>query len=383
MAELPVLRRVQSAFARAFGGAPDIIIRAPGRVNLIGEHTDYNDGFVLPCAIDFATLVAARGRQDSMLAAVAADFRSEGDQIDLKTTIEPAGGWRDYVRGVAAMLVAEGFDRGADLAVAGDVPKGAGLSSSASLEIAVAEALIRLEGLDLESTQLARLAQRAENEFVGCACGIMDQLVSARAKAGHALLIDCRSLECRDVAMPDDLAVVVIDSRVSRSLVTSAYNERRRQCELAARHYAVPSLRDLDSDALEAGRSGLNPVTFRRARHVVNENERTLAAARSLAAGDLGHLGELMADSHASMRDDFEITVPPIDRLVEIANEAIGGAGGARMTGGGFGGCVVALARRDAVSEIEGRVARDYRSPDRKQARVMVCSAAAGVSHIH
>jgi galactokinase len=210
----------------------------------------------------------------------------------------------------------------------------------------------------------------------------MDQLVSARAQARHALLIDCRSLECRPVPMPEGLAVIVIHSRIERGLVDSAYNERRRQCEQAARHYGVAALRDLDEAALEAGREGLDPLTFRRARHVVTENARTLAAADALAAGDLARLGVLMAQSHASMRDDFEITLPAIDRLVEIAAEAIGSDGGARMTGGGFGGCIVALAPEGAVERVQEAVARDYRSPDGKEAHFMVCRPSAGAGPV-
>lgn len=374
--------RAQRAFAETFGGAPDFLVQAPGRVNLIGEHTDYNDGFVLPCAIDFGTVVAARGRQDATLATVAADFDGEQDRIALDEPIAPRGGWRDYVRGVATMLVPEGLGVGADLAISGDVPKGAGLSSSASLEVAVAATLATVGGLVLDKTRIAQLAQRAENEFVGCACGIMDQLVSARARAGHALLMDCRSLECRDVALPEGLAVIVVDSGISRSLVSSAYNDRRRECALAACHYGVATLRDLDRTSLDARRAGLDPRVFRRARHVVTENERTLAAADALAKGDLALLGVLMASSHASMRDDFEITVPAIDRLVEIVAAAIGEAGGARMTGGGFGGCVVALAPEAAISAVQASVARDYRSPAGTPARIIRCHAAAGAGLI-
>jgi galactokinase len=374
--------RAQRAFEEAFGAAPDLLVQAPGRVNLIGEHTDYNDGFVLPCAIDLGTAVAARARSDAMVDTVAADYGDERDSIAVDGPITHVGGWRDYVRGVAVMLQGEGLERGADLAVSGDVPKGAGLSSSASLEVAVARTLAHLGGLAIDPTRIAQLAQRAENEFVGCSCGIMDQLVSARAQAGHALLIDCRTLECRPVPMPPGLAVIVIHSRIERGLVDSAYNERREQCERAARHYGVPALRDLDEAALEAGREGLDDVTFRRARHVVTENGRTLAAADALASGDLARLGELMARSHASMRDDFEITLPAIDRLVEIAAGAIGREGGARMTGGGFGGCIVALAPEAAVERVRTAVARDYRSPEGKEAHFILCRPSAGAGPI-
>lgn len=370
--------KAERIFAEAYGEPPELVIQAPGRVNLIGEHTDYNEGFVLPCAIDSGTVVAARARSDAFLQIAAADFAMEQDRFALDLPISHAGGWRDYVRGVAAMLVGEGLSRGADIAISGDVPKGAGLSSSASLEIALASALARLGRLTLDPTGIARLAQRAENEFVGCASGIMDQLVSARARSGHALLIDCRSLDCRPVPIPDGVAVMVIHSRIERGLVNSAYNERRAQCVLAARHYGVAALRDLDSATLESARAGLDPTAFRRARHVVTENARTLAAAAALGAGDLARVGALMVESHASMRDDFEITLPPIDHLVEIAAMAIGDEGGARMTGGGFGGCVVALAPSAAVEEVRQKIVRDYRAPGGDLATVMICRPAEG-----
>jgi galactokinase len=373
--------RAEAAFAAAFGGAPELVVQAPGRVNLIGEHTDYNDGFVLPCAIDSGTVIAARRRSEAVLAAIAADYGEE-DRISLDSPIARIGGWRDYVRGVADVLRGEGLARGAEVAIAGDVPQGAGLSSSASLEVALATTLARLGGLELDPTRIALLAQKAENDFVGCACGIMDQLVSARASEGQALLIDCRSLDCRPVPMPDGLAVIVIHSGIERGLVDGAYNERRRQCEAAARHYGVAALRDLDEQALLAGRGGLDPVAFRRARHVVTENARTLAAAEALASGDLSRLGLLMAQSHASMRDDFEITIPAIDRLVAIAAEAIGGDGGARMTGGGFGGCIVALAPQALVERVREAVERNYRSPDDRPARFMVCRPSAGAGPV-
>jgi galactokinase len=244
--------------------------------------------------------------------------------------------------------------------------------------VAVLQALNHTQGLGLGATEIALLAQQAENEFVGCQCGIMDQLISARGQAGHALLIDCRSLAARPVPLPADLAVVIVHSRVARGLVDSAYNERRQQCEAAARHCGVPALRDLDLAALQAGAAGLNPLTLRRARHVVSENQRTLDAAEALATGDLRALGVLMAHSHASMRDDFQITVPAIDQLVAITQSAIGDEGGARMTGGGFGGCVVALMPQQRVAAVQAAVARQYRAPGGEAATVWVCQARDG-----
>ncbi|MBU6260134.1 MAG: galactokinase [Burkholderiales bacterium] len=374
--------RVLGQFRASHGGAPALVVQAPGRVNLIGEHTDYNDGYVLPCAIGYRTLVAARPRADTLVRVAAADCGGAVDSFDLADDPLPhaAAPWADYVRGMAwAMRDAGHALRGADLAIAGDVPQGSGLSSSASLQVAVGQAFKSLQGLDaLDPTALARLAQRAENDFVGCRCGIMDQLISARGVAGHALLIDCRSLEATPVPLPRDVAVLIVESRISRGLVDSEYNRRREQCEAAARHCSVAALRDLDLASLEAGAAGLEATTLRRARHVVTENARTLAAAQALAAGDLDRVGRLMAASHASMRDDFEITLPAIDRLVDILANTIGTAGGARMTGGGFGGCVVALLPEERVEAARAAVQAQYRSPAGEPARVHLCRAGAG-----
>jgi galactokinase len=226
---------------------------------------------------------------------------------------------------------------------------------------------------------MALLAQRAENVFVGCQCGIMDQMISASGRSDHALLIDCRTLQTRAVPLRDDLAVMIAHSRVPRGLVDSAYNERRSQCEAAARHYRVKALRDLDFAALESDAQGLDPLVFRRARHIVTENQRTLDSAQALAAGDLKNVGRLMAASHASMRDDFGITVAAVDELTAITQGAIGDEGGARMTGGGFGGCVVALMYNEAVEEVRNAILARYRSPDGQLATVWVCHARDGV----
>lgn len=370
------------AFERTFGKAPSRMVQAPGRVNLIGEHTDYNDGFVLPCAINHGTVIAASPRDDAIVRVVAADYEDEVDEFRLDDVIPPRADklWPNYVRGVVKYLQAHGLSvGGADLALAGDVPQGAGLSSSASLEVAVAQVFKTLQGLEsLSPTDMALIAQRAENRFVGCNCGIMDQLISARGEAGHALLIDCRSLDARAVPMPADLAVVIVHSRVRRGLVDSEYNTRREQCEIAARHFGVKALRDVDLARLAARAHELDPIVFRRARHVITENQRTLEAAEALAAGDLRRMGTLMAASHESMREDFEITVPAIDQLVRILQDAIGDTGGARMTGGGFGGCVVALMPAATVEAARAAVVRDYRAPSGEAATVYVCRASAG-----
>jgi galactokinase len=369
-------------FKAAFGYQSQYLVQAPGRVNLIGEHTDYNDGFVLPCAINFGTVIAVSARPDKIVRVVAADYHGEIDEFQIDIPILPLndGAWPNYVRGVVKYLLAHGLPlQGADLALAGDVPQGAGLSSSASLEVAVAQAFKTLQGFhDLSPTDMALIAQRAENRFVGCNCGIMDQLVSARGEAGCALLIDCRSHHTRAVPLPPNLVVMIVHSRVRRGLVGSEYNTRRQQCEAAAKHYGVRALRDLSLARLEADAGDLDATVLRRARHIVTENQRTLDAAAALAAGNLSQMGALMAASHVSMRDDFEITHPAIDRLVEILQTAIGHAGGARMTGGGFGGCAVALIPLEKMELVRQAVENNYRSPAGEAGTVYACHASVG-----
>ncbi|MBU3740077.1 MAG: galactokinase, partial [Rhodoferax sp.] len=370
----------RSVFSRHFGGW-GVSVRAPGRVNLIGEHTDYNEGFVLPCAIDFHTVVTGRARADMTVRVVAADYANAEDEFRLDQPIAPRddGLWPNYIRGMVKQLLLRGLPvGGADLVVSGNVPQGAGLSSSAALEVAVGQAFKALHDLELTATELARHAQAAENQFVGCRCGIMDQLISARGCQDHALLIDCRSLETRSVRLPQGIAVMILNSHVHRGLVDSQYNARRAQCEAAARHYGVTALRDIDLRALERGSAGLDALTLRRARHVVSENQRTLDGAAALSCGDMEHMGALMAQSHASMRDDFQITVPAIDRLVGIVQSVTGESGGVRMTGGGFGGCVVALVPESRVPAVRAAVEAGYRSPEGRAAAVYVCRATDG-----
>jgi galactokinase len=377
-------QRLMAAFMATFDLAPSLVVQAPGRVNLIGEHTDYNDGFVLPCAIDFQTRVAIRPRPDAFVQVVAADYGQAQDQFRLDAPIERRDkpGWANYVRGVFAAMRARGLPlRGAQLAIAGDVPQGAGLSSSAALEVAVALALQLSQDLPgLTPTDLALIAQRAENNFAGCQCGIMDQLVSARGRSGHALLIDCRNLDVRALPVPQDAALLIVHSRVQRGLVDSAYNERRAQCREAAARLGVAALRDARLQDLPPADVVAADLVWRRARHVVGENARTLAAADALAGNDMKRLGLLMAQSHASMRDDFEITVPAVDRLVAILQAAIGDGGGARMTGGGFGGCAVALLPAARLDAVIAAVERDYRAPDGRPGTVIVTRAADGAT---
>ena len=380
------LARAATVFQAAFGQAPSIQVQAPGRVNLIGEHTDYNDGLVLPCAIDYRTVIVARPRGDRQIRVAAADYDGALDAYSLDAPIErlDAPMWANYVRGVVRDLVERGLPmQGMDLAIAGDVPQGAGLSSSASLSVAVCRLFATLPGFEgLSPVDMALVAQRAENDFVGTKCGNMDQISSACGVQDHALMIDCRSLEVRPVPIPANAAIMIFNSHVARGLVDSAYNTRREQCEQAARHFGLPALRDLDLATLEARAAELDPIVLRRARHVVTENARVAAAAQALAAGDLVRMGELMEASHASMRDDFEITVPAIDQLVGIVKSVIGTAGGVRMTGGGFGGCVVALVPHELVDAAREAVQRAYTAPNGGSATIYVCRAAAGAGAI-
>lgn len=378
-------QRVSAVFAEQFEQQPDLLVRAPGRVNLIGEHTDYNDGFVLPCAIDYETCVAIGRRTDNLVHVVAADYGNQRDLFCLDQPIahHPDQRWSDYIRGVVKCLQERGHAlRGLNLVVSGNVPQGAGLSSSASLEVAIGQAFKEALGLDIGQAEIALNGQQAENQFVGCNCGIMDQMISASGEKDHALLLDCRSLETRLIPMPSNLAVLIVNSNVRRGLVDSEYNTRRQQCEAAARHYGVKALRDLDLAALEAGKDGLDEVSYRRARHVVGENTRTLAAADALESGDLARLGELMGQSHVAMRDDFEITVPAIDGLVEIIKAQIGSEGGVRMTGGGFGGCVVAVLRPEKVAAAIAAVEAEYQARFGLKADCYVCRASAGAGQL-
>lgn len=373
--------RVSSTFAAAHGHGASLVARAPGRVNLIGEHTDYNDGFVLPCAIGPSTMVAASPRADRQVHIVAADFDNAVDTFNLEDIMQSDQGWANYVRGTVDALQKAGFGLGgANLAIGGNLPKGAGLSSSASLEVAVGHAMIALAGSDIGRTELAQIAQVAECNFVGTKCGIMDQLISAQGKEGHALLIDCRDLALSDVPVPDDIAIMIVHSGVTRGLVEGHYNERRRQCEAAAATMGVPALRDATPAMLDG--ADLDPVTRKRARHVITENARTLVAADALGAADLVALGQLMAESHTSMRDDFEITVPAVDSLVALMQAAIGNIGGARMTGGGFGGACVAILPVDRVGVLREVVEAKYRTPEGTKPLIMVEQPGPGVALI-
>jgi galactokinase len=358
------VERVPGVFASQFGGPPDVVWTAPGRVNLIGEHTDYNDGFVLPFALPHRTAVAASPVDGPSWTVVSEGVGTVSFSLD-----EKVGDWGAYVAGVIWALGEAGVEApAARLAITSDVPEGAGLSSSAALECAVLGALVDLAGADLPAGRWPRIAQRAENDYVGAPTGIMDQSASTLCRAGHALFLDCRSLDMRHIPFDigaDGLAILVIDSRAPHQHAGGEYADRRRTCEAAAKALGIAALRDVDD--LPAALAKLDDeVTRKRVRHVVTENQRVLDTVDVLREGDVRAVGPLMTASHASMRDDYEITVPEVDTAVEAALAA--GAYGARMTGGGFGGCVLALVDADAAartaSAVEDAFAeRGFREP--------------------
>ncbi|WP_305425588.1 galactokinase [Photobacterium leiognathi] len=380
-----LISNVKHAFTAVLGYQPSHLIQAPGRVNLIGEHTDYNDGFVLPCAINYQTVVAAAPRTDNIIRVVSVDYDNATDEFDLTQPIEFQQDkmWANYIRGVVKCLLERGFTfTGADIAVTGNVPQGAGLSSSAALEVVIGQTFKVLYNLEISQADIALNGQQAENQFVGCNCGIMDQMISAEGRENHAMLLDCRSLETQAVSMPEDMAVVIINSNKKRGLVDSEYNTRRQQCEEAARIFGVKALRDVTIEQFNAKAHELDELVAKRARHVITENDRTVEAATALRNHDMKRMAELMAQSHASMRDDFEITVFEVDTLVEIVKDVIGEQGGVRMTGGGFGGCIVALVPPTLVDDVKAAVEAKYQAATGLKESIYVCQTKDGAGKI-
>ncbi|WP_041522681.1 galactokinase [Gilvimarinus agarilyticus] len=374
-------QKVSDRFVSIYSKNATGVYFAPGRVNIIGEHTDYNDGFVFPCALEFGTYVATSVRDDNVMRVCAGNFSDEYNQWTLNADVktDEACLWSNYLRGVCAILLAQGHKlQGMDVYIEGNVPRGAGLSSSASLSVAFAKALSEINGLGLSVSDIARVAQSAENDFAGCSCGIMDQLASAGGKEGHALLLDCRDLSFDLVSIPEALDILIIDSRVERNLVGSEYNDRRADCERAAQALGVSILRDATLDMLEQKREQLDELAYRRARHVLTENDRTQRCASALKTDDLPTVYQTMRDSHTSMRDDFEITVPEIDFIVETVDAQLNNDGGVRMTGGGFGGCVVALVPNEKAQAIEADVKAKYAEKFAKEPNVYHCKAKDG-----
>eukprot|EP00095_Tigriopus_kingsejongensis_P005149 snap_masked-scaffold46_size468662-processed-gene-0.1 protein:Tk05149 transcript:snap_masked-scaffold46_size468662-processed-gene-0.1-mRNA-1 annotation:"galactokinase" len=321
-------------------------------------------------------MIAAAKRDDHIVRIVSVDYHDAIDEFDLtqEITFQQDKMWANYIRGVVKCLLDKGYAfQGADISVSGNVPQGAGLSSSAALEVVIGQTFKELYQLDISQADIALNGQQAENEFVGCNCGIMDQMISAEGHANHAMLLDCRSLETQAVPMPADMAVVIINSNKKRGLVDSEYNTRREQCEEAARIFGVKALRDVTIEQFNDRVSDLSELVAKRARHVITENDRTLAAADALRAGDMKRMGELMTESHASMRDDFEITVKEVNALVEIVQAVIGDQGGVRMTGGGFGGCIVALVPPALVEDVKAAVEAKYEAQTGLKESIYVC----------
>ena len=362
------------------------IFRAPGRVNLIGEHTDYNDGFVLPAAIGFYTWVAIGPRRDRKLTVYSENF-SESVEFDLDEVHPISKHWSNYVRGVAVMLEQAGYPlQGAKLLIQGEVPIGAGLSSSAALEVAVAYALTAIHGQHIDRMDLARLCRRAESEFVGMRCGIMDQFVSCFAAEGKALMLDCRSLTYRSFPLVEDLRLVICNTGIKHELANSEYNLRRSQCEEGVRQLAerldnVSALRDVNLEDLEKHGPDLPPEICKRCHHVIAENMRVNAAAAALEGQDFFTFGRLMRESHRSLRDDYEVSCRELDLMVELAAK-IEGVYGARMTGAGFGGCTINLVQVDQAEEFKRKVAHSYHEATGIAPQIYICSAAGGVEEV-
>jgi galactokinase len=383
---MDALHSLEASFTARFGPLA-AVYRAPGRVNLIGEHTDYNQGFVLPAAIDLSCWAAASRRDDDRLVLYSANFGEPVDFDLYDANPRKSGKWWDYPLGVAWALRQSGYHlRGANLYVQGDVPVGAGLSSSAAIEVCVGYALLDLSGHAIDRTRLALLCQRAENEFVGARCGIMDQFISCHGQAGHAVLLDCRSLGYRLVQLPSRIQLVICNTMVKHELGASQYNTRRAQCEEGVRRLAevlphIGSLRDVTLRELEQHRERLSETIYRRCRHVVTENDRVHAFAAALQDADTRALSRLMADSHRSLRDDYEVSCAELDLMVDLACRQQGVIG-ARMTGAGFGGSTINLVNAANSAEFQRRMAAAYHAATGLTPDIYVCRAAPGAGPV-
>jgi galactokinase len=373
------------AFVEMFGAQPRIF-RAPGRVNLMGEHTDYNEGFVMPAAIDYSTFVAIAPREDRIISARSDHFP---DTAELNLDLPPKNRqhWSDYPLGVAVKLEEAGHPlKGANLLIHGDVPIGSGLSSSAAIEVSTALALLDNAGLSIDRLDLAQICQKAENEYAGIRSGLMDQFIACFGKKEHAVMLDCRSLESTALPLPEGVKLVACNTMVKHQLASSEYNARREECEQGGRILSkhlpnIKSLRDVSIEDLERHGSDVPEVVYRRCRHVITENDRVLRAATALRNGELSTFGKLMAQSHQSLRDDYEVSCKELDLMVEFANEAPDCIG-ARMTGGGFGGATINLVAAEAVEEFTAKVSRSYADATNIQPEIYVCSAADGAGRV-
>ena len=371
---------VQNLFEQQFKRSAEVVCHAPGRVNIIGDHTDYNDGFVLPAAINYGTTIAASVREDSVVKVYAHDCDQQTNEFNLNEILfDQQMMWSNYVKGTLQALMKQYPDiKGANLVVSGNVPQGAGLSSSASFEVAILKAFAQLYQLDLKGVNAALIGQQAENDFVGCNCGIMDQLISAMGLQGHAMLLDCKDLSFEDAPIPDDLTLFIVNSNVKRGLVDSAYNLRRQQCEAVAKHFGVSALRDVTIEQLNSDQDKIEPELFKRARHVISENSRAITTLKALKDNDMTTISVAMKASHISLRDDFEVTTKEMDGLVEMIDSVLGEKGGVRMTGGGFGGCIVALVPTAMVEQVKDVVNSRYEKEFDLKANIYQCIATQG-----
>jgi galactokinase len=376
------LSNIAERFRARFDGVPRVY-RAPGRVNLIGEHTDYNDGFAMPAAIEFYCWVAVGAREDRILKLYSEEFSAAAEADLSSTTISPTKSWSDYPVGVALELQKAGFRvRGANVFIESEVPMGAGLSSSAAIEVATALALAENSGEAPDRLQLARLCQKAENEFVGARVGIMDQFVALHGQADHALLLDCRELTFKSLAIPDSVKLVISNTMVKHELASSEYNRRRADCEEAVRRLAtalpgIRALRDVSLEQLERHRDLLTDVIYKRALHIVTENARVLDSAEALSAGDIGRFGKRMAESHRSLRDLYEVSCRELDLMVDLAYQQKG-VFGARMTGGGFGGATINLVDARHAGEFKEKLGKAYQHETGLVPQIYICKPAEG-----
>jgi galactokinase len=390
VSENNLIQDTQKIFIKKFGeGGTIIISRAPGRVNLIGEHTDYNDGFVFPMALDFQVVVAARKSDTHLVRIYSADFDETVEfSIDQPIVYDKEKRWSNYLRGVLVMLQEAGVKLcGMDIAFQGNVPQGSGLSSSAALEVATSIMAQKILGFNIAKPNLAKLCQRAENKFVGMNCGIMDQFISMMGQQGHALFLDCRSLDYQLVPLElGDCRIIICQSGVKHTLVDSEYNKRRQECEqgvaILTKHFpSVKALRDATMDQLEAVKAELDPIVYSRCKHVITEDERVLSSIKALNRDDLKTFGQYMNASHDSLRDDYQVSCPEIDLLVDLARE-VNGVLGTRITGGGFGGCTVTLIQSTAENQFKEHITKNYQAKTGIVPQIYISTAANGAEII-
>jgi len=372
-------KSVLKKYLEEFNQSPEYLVQAPGRVNLLGEHTDYNEGYVLPIAIDRVISIALSAIPEPEIRIFSLDF-DQRISISLENTLIKGDGWPEYLKGLIDIYKKNSFEFfGWQGIMAGNVPIGAGLSSSAALELAFSRAFASVSKWKWEPRRMAQLSQKAENEWVGINCGVMDQMISALGKIDHVLFLDCRSLEGINVPLPKSVRIVILDTDTRRELLESAYNDRRNQCESVAQYFGVKALRDVSIEQLERSKSYLTPVEFKRAHHVILENKRVIDCVDALRMESLEKVGELMIASHRSLRDDFEVSTEELNLIVDYSLEAPG-CFGARMTGAGFGGCAVALVEEKYIDKFASKVINNYNLSTGKKAKLYFCKATEGAS---